>query len=371
MMTGDAELRIPAPARALAGLNGVQTKSDIRLIAAPDDPHRLDVMFAFPDRQRWTLSRESALNDRLIQLRFGEHGFQVEVGDRDSRAMREAEEGGDPGERLEFLRRCALRQAAFLWPEGARWKGDGARREAPIYTLEPDGADEPPPASAIGSLVATVGADGRLSQLTSRDAQGTAEETLEFRAWQTVSGREWPANLRLAVRGVPVWDERVREVEPTVRFADRAFVPSDRAVLLREYAEPLRVRLGATVRRRYPLEPPTSWPAALERAEHLRRSAAAALPDGVALAPEVWLELGDGGEPRGVVLELAGAPEEPPAGWKAVPAVDAVVLELEGLDPPAERARTRLAGAIPAGREAAAWSARVGARKIRLQAVLR
>jgi hypothetical protein len=133
----------------------------------------------------------------------------------------------------------------------------------------------------------------------------------------------------------------------------------------------LRVRLGATVRRRYPLEPPAGWPAALEHAERLRRSAAAALPAGLALAPEVWLELGDGGAPRAGGLELAEAPPKPPAGWEAVPAVDAVVLELEGLDPPAERARTRLAGAIPAGREAAAWSARVGARKIRLQAVLR
>ena len=362
----DGELALPAAAHALAGLHGVKTTSRIRLAAAPDDPHELQVILAFPDRQRWTLRSEARQHLRRIEYRFGEHAFALPPGE--AGAARMPEEAAIVGaSRAAFLRRCALRQAAFLWPEGAAWTGDGATRTAPVLATARATADDGPEPAALGDLLVELDDAGRPVAFSSRDADGALEEELAITAWSTVGGREWPARLHLSVAGAPVWDEEVLSVAPTVRFRDRVFVPESHASLLRAFARPLPLRLPAAATRRSALDPGSTWTDALDQARAEHR---AATDIGLELFTSPWLELNSEGEPTAVLLRLA-ASQHAPDGWSPGPAAEAIAIELDGLDAPGPKDRERVRAAIPEGRSLAGWTARVGERGIRLQAALK
>jgi len=350
--------RGPAPAAALGGLSGFTATSRVTLHAAPDDPHTLEVVMGFPDRARWTLRREET-SDNRIEYRFGEHVFARQQDARESEPLPREDLGA-------YYRRQALRQAAFVWPEGAAWEGTGERREARIVALAGD-----PPEAAIGRLAAVLGADGRPRSIASHDASGRLEETLEIRGWKESGGRAWPAQLDLSAGGEPVWEETVSAVEAATR-SDDFFVPANQRHVLRPYAAVERMRLERAVALRLPLAAGADWRAAREQADAARREREPELlRAGQALDPRTWIVLAeDTLAPVAVELRLLKPPRAPPQGFEERPPRDALRLVLGGLAPPAAADRDRLRAARPPGRRAEAWLATVGAGDIQLDCVL-
>jgi hypothetical protein len=363
--TDAADLRVPAPARPRAGMHGLQIESEIVLAEAPDDPHVLTVTFGFPDRARWSLRRPGAAPDRRIFYRFGEHGFALTLGETLAIALDEAE-------RTTLLRRCALREAAFLWPDGPRWEEADGERVAAVHGLTPGApaSVETARPAAIGRLVVTLGADGRPARLESRDVDGALEETLEILEWCTEDGRTRPLRLRVALRGEPVWEEAVRSVDTGVRRQDRFFVPTNQQALLRPFARPLRLRLPGVAVRELPVGAGGDWPALLAWAERTRAAVAEELAPARELAPGFALVLAAEGPPSSLLLTLAGPPDGAPADWSVVAPRDAMLLVLGGRDAPAAEDLGRLDGAVPAGRTVARRVVQVGPNELRLIAEL-
>jgi hypothetical protein len=320
----------------------------------------------FPDRARWTMRRDGT-DDRRIEYRFGEHAFALELRERESEPLAD-------GDLAAFQRRVALRQAAFVWPDGAAWEGTGEEREAPIAALSgdpPAASPAPSPVPSIGRLVAHLDASGRPRSIESRDPSGRLEETLEIQAWSSGGGRDWPARLRLLAEGEPIWEETVIDVGASTRVDDY-FVPVNQRQVLRPYAALERPRLPRAAVLRLPLAAGADWAAARARADEARRERRAELlRAAVALDERTWIGLSpDTLAPLFVELRLLEPSARLPAGFEERPERDALRLTLGGEAPPGAAERDRLRAALPPGRTAEAWTAAVGNGEVLLDCVL-
>ncbi len=294
--------RPPGRRAGIAGIAGFKTSSSITFVGAPDDPHRIDALYVFPDRARLTLRREGT-SDRQIEYRFGERAYLLPPG-----TTKSTELVGD--DRDVELRRRELRRAAMLWPDGFEWSGEGSVRTAPI--LRRTGDD---PQHAIGTLHARLGDRGRPTRVEIRLPEGEPPEALEILGWREIGNRTWPAELRLIQHGETIWEERVETVRTAnVLYVDSYFLPPDRKYLSPD--ESIRAsRLRANTYRRHALPPGTSWEAALKREAELRRAAADELGGRRKLDAVPTFELRADGKPAAAILRLSEQANPPPEGW--------------------------------------------------------
>ena len=358
------QLRPAGKRRALGGLSGLRATSTVVFAGRPDDPHRLEVVLQFPDRDRWLLTREGAAG-RRIEFRYGEHAYVVQNGERVSVQPSAAE-------REEFLRRMALRRAVLMWPEAAPWTGDesgSATRTAPIHALAADLDD--PARPAIGSLEARLAEDGRPREVRALRPDGSPQESLAITAWGNAGGRAFPTGLRLVLGDQVIWEETV-ELDTRAIFRDGYFLPADRQGLLPKAQRFERRVLPPVTVRRIPLEGAPGWEAALGRARALILEASPRMRTlGHGVVPLPVLVLDAEGIPREVVLRLTTAVAPPPEGWTAEPRTQALRMTLEGVSPPEAEHLEDLRATLPPGREELDLWVEVGSAQVALDLRLR
>ncbi|MEM7310588.1 MAG: hypothetical protein AAF682_28185 [Planctomycetota bacterium] len=333
----DPPLASAGKRRPVAGLAGLKAESAVRFLGRAADPHRLEVTFLFPDRARWAL-RHDASGERTLQYRYGEHAFVLPRGEREAPTPTAAE-------RAAMLRPLELRRAAFLWPAGFDWSGEGAVRTAPLRTLSDGGQGAP-----LGSLRADLAPDGRPRRLAVLDPHGVVQEELLIRAWTEQRGRTWPGEMRLIVGGREVWEETLSKITTRLDRLEGYFLPPNHQGLAPASDAPQPVRLEQETTRIVPLDPAAGWALARERAAELVRSEAPALRDaGHDLRALPSFRLDAQGRPTGVVLRLKALARPAPEGFASEPATPALRMALDGATEPTPEALARLRAAIPAG----------------------
>ena len=349
--------RPPARRSGIAGISGFETSSRITFAGAPDDPHRIEMIYLFPDRARLTLRREGTA-DRMIEYRFGERAYLLPPGKSESVEFVGEERDGQ-------LRQKELRRAVMLWPDGFAWTGEGNVRTAPL--LRRTGDD---PEQAIGSLHATLGDKGRPKRVEIRPPEGESPEALEILGWREVDGRTWPAELRLIQSGELVWEEHVETVRTRILYVDSYFLPPDRKHLSpdeRILESPL---LGNTYRL-VALPRGTGWEKARKREAELRRSEAEKLGGGRKLDDVPTFQLHPDGEPAAVVLRLSRPEKTPPAGWSTLPETDGLSWVVGGTGAISQGLLDGLLRAVPEGRRAGTPFARLYRAGERVQVSIR
>lgn len=238
----------------IAGLRGFSAHSRVVFDAEPEAPHRLEVVYSFPDRARWLLGlRTDADGERLVEYRDGERAYGLFPGEATS-----VEYAGE--DRAVALRRFELRRAAMLWPDGFDWQDTPDGRRAALRAA--DGV-------ALGSLVATP-AEGRPLRFAALDPRGEEQESLEVESWQRADEREWPRVLRLSAAGAGVWRETVERIDTRGRWLPTFFVPADRRTSTgsaRLAPGVSRTELAPARVRRLELAPELGWEAAWKAAE--------------------------------------------------------------------------------------------------------
>ena len=329
-----------APPVPVAGMPGLQVRSQVTFFAAPEVPHELVCTYVFPDRARWWLGVGSGANvRRVLHSRHGERCFFTPEASAQS-----VERHGR--EREEQLRQMELRRALFLWPDGFTWAGQESVRRSDL--------------GAIGILQARLDREGRLVELVSLDREGQPVDTYGGLRWMEQGGRTYPAAAELSHGGQPIWKEEVRSIETDVHLFDDFFLPPDRRETHRAGSQRLEgvepADAPTAVERRLPLELPgdAPWSAVMAAAESLRAAQAQRLePTGYRILATPIFELGDDGGPRAVILRLARAMASPPEGWSVRLAGPALTRRVAG---PGELATAvaALRGSLPASARAAA-----------------
>lgn len=301
---------LPGAREKVADMDALAMRSRVVMRAAPDVPWELKATFGFPDRARVFLATlDEHHTGRTLRYRFGELApFLAPL--QTSSVVLEGEE------RLDSLRRLELRRAVVIWPHGFEWQGAGATRRADLGEL--------------GTLIARLGDGARPESVECRLADGEVRFALEAIQWKERSEPGAPkARARLLAmifveRGVALWDETVETVDPGFNCIDRFFLPPDRREYVAERAdlgrpEPATMPRGTW--RRTALAPGADWRVARARAEELARAATAELaPKVLALEPSTTFELSDSGRPVAVLLQLEEALDDPPEGWRTLPA---------------------------------------------------
>jgi len=341
----------------IGGITGFVSTSRIVYAEAPDRPHELIAAYVFPDRARWWIALEGEPDQRVLSYRRGVECFAMDSGSASSHRLEGAA-------REDWLRRCELRRALMLWPEGFAWRGAETDRLAEM--------------GALGALRAELDERGTLVSMSSLDARGKTLERYDRLVWREEQGRRWPASLAFSFEGEAVWTETVLSVQTPVRFLDSFFVPPDRrpdsAAAGTAQGEMLEVDLPPVTLRRVPLARGLDWEGTLADVKRLfGRTRAELAPLGLALDERFTIELTPGGQPSAVLLRLKARAATPPSGWEAVGERTAFSVLLPGpppIDPSVLRA---MLARVPAGAEAEAFYVRFSppeSKTRRLQVVL-
>jgi hypothetical protein len=320
------------PARApIAGLAGFHGVSTVTYAEAPERPHELEATYVFPDRARWQVVDRSASASRHIVYRAGAEFFVLEPGTASSQWIDASSHADD---RAANLRAFELRRALFLWPDGFAWKGQGSERSADF---------------AGGSLVATLGADGR-PETIAVETSGAPGERYESIRWSERRGRWWPRSLEFVLDGARVWSETVESVDTQVHLLDLYFVPPDRRPAPQSQAAMLRQVIHGDVPggwcKRVALAAKTTWS---DTEARWRKEVAAAASAGQRIEPGAWVELDRAGRPVALVLHLSRGSGDPPHGTEEVEERTAVVVGLNGVDLDLADALRSLEASAPEG----------------------
>ncbi|MEW6072512.1 MAG: hypothetical protein AB1726_07965 [Planctomycetota bacterium] len=358
----------PGPPAPIAHLGGFLATSRLVREAEPDRPVERRAVYAFPDRARATIQPLGGpAASREETFRFGGHVWRYAA-----RAGRAVELAG--AERTEALLGLELFRAAFLWPEGFVWEevevaGEEGRRELRA-AVRAAAAGGPQP---IGTLAASLDAEGRPGRISARDGEGTERHALVVIGWQSGGGsRLVPGELELFQNGVRVGRETVTLFSTRAIHMDRFFQPPDRAPegdLSRPQIGIRTVELTPMVFLAHPLAAGTSWEEALARFQALRATAAEELKSsGLVLEETPTFALEERtGSPARVLLTLAAPhPATLPAGWSV--RVGGPGL-LEALAGPAEVNAARLArlfAAVPEGMRGGEAYVRIWPKRVQL-----
>jgi hypothetical protein len=296
----------PGPRVGIEGIAGFMATSEVVFAGAPDQPHRLEFVYLFPDRARWLLAAEDAAA-RVLYYRFGERSWRVDAA---GKASVEVEED----ELDTTLLQMELRRAVLHFPAGLAWeeREDGSRR-APVR------ARSKAKARPIGHLEARLDGEGALASISVHDGGGELVESLTVTAWRTTRGRAWPGELVLANQDGVVWHETLGEVETRVHLVDDFFRPADRRRLRGTHVVDGRVvralDLPAVTYRRYPLEEGAEWSAALAASRaHIAAAGRELVGTNLGLDPVPAFELDDEARPVACLVRLQTA-APPPEGW--------------------------------------------------------
>ena len=338
----------PGTPEAIAHVGGFLASSRLLLDRAPTQPHALNVVYLFPGRAHWSIWPERGRKvERADTFQFGGHAWSQAAG-QGSIALEGA------GKDAQLLR-MELRRAAFLWPDGFAWSEPEAVEGTTARTVT---ADVPIPDAGgprvIGSLRATLDAEGRALRIESLGPPGSKRRLLEIVSWQRLGERQWPLALELHENGRRVWRETVTRISTRVLFLDRAFLPVDRRGGPMAGPEPVRsLDLTPDVLQLHPLAEGASWDEALARFATLRQTAGVGLRElglGVEEYPTFLLDWD--GNPTHVVLSLSEPlPGTIPEGWTGYgrrPALLQVLSSREDVD---AMRLFQLQGQVPAGRK--------------------
>jgi hypothetical protein len=215
-------LEAPGEPRAIAGVASISCLSRLEFPGVPDQPHRLEASYVFPDRARWRISPaapeppeagepgtpRSRPEVRRLRYRWGTGLWEIEPGEQASRRFR-AEEL-----RLALLQ-TELRRVALIWPAELQWSGEGDLRCATL--------------AGVGTFLARLDSEGgRPVELESRDFDGTVRERLEAISWRVEGEHTWPVRWNLVADGNLIWHETIESVKTGRKLLDAYFLPVDR-----------------------------------------------------------------------------------------------------------------------------------------------
>ena len=354
----DDDVIPPGPPAGVSGIAGFLAVSSIEFDGLVGEPHRLEVVYLFPDRARWSLR---ALNgqpaDRTLFYRFGNQAWAVDPGKATSREL-------ERPDRLSMLLQVELRRAVMFFPLGFDWTADDESKTRSVTIRETANAKSP----AIGRLVAEVDSERRARRITAVRPSGEEFESLEVLEWQTIGKRDWPRKLRLSQGEETIWDETVESVVTRVSSVDRFFQPVDRRAgsrtTLVEGKVVQVVDLSPITYRAHPIDSDADWESCLESARTWIDDARDSIDiDGTGIDPVPSFELDANGRPTRCLVRLSKALSDPPPGWTTrtdLPGVALVVDELRDLGvetiallrraaPPGERAGTAYCRVLSAG----------------------
>jgi len=214
--TGDEPIPVLAPRLPIAGMRLVSATSVLRFDGQEERPHRLEAIYVFPDRARWSLraiGEEKERGSRLLRYHAGDRCFGLAPGLAQSDLL----EGRDAEQ---ALLQFELRRAALLWPDGFGWQGEGLNKTAALRE--------------IGSLTAEFaegmdpGSDPapRPVRFASWYLDGSSCERLDAVRWDTQT--RWPAAWELWLADRRVWTEEITEIAHDGNYLDFFFLPPDR-----------------------------------------------------------------------------------------------------------------------------------------------
>ncbi len=282
----------------IGNLMGLGHRSRITFISYPDQPHQLELSFAFPDRARSLLRPDGGRSaQRAINYRFGDQLWSIPPGKKESRELSGVHAAAAV---MEF----ELRRALFLWPLGFEWTSAGENR------LRTEVA-------GFGHLEAVLEGEGAHLpiRMDAFDAEDQERESFRTVGWTEEAGRTRPAAFDVYLRGALVWEEEVLEVDLDSRYLDAWFIPADQ----RERTKGQAVRscvpfqLGPLVFQRQALPPNTTLTAAITEAERQM-----ALCD-KALSASPHVELTSAGVPEAIWLVLEdGEGSSAAPGWNGL-----------------------------------------------------
>ena len=299
---------VELPARApIAGMPGLDLRSNVVFHEAPDQPHELAIVMIFPARARIELSaRGSDWHARQREYQAGAHAYVVGSGEATSFELEDSQ-------RAELFLRVELRRALMLWPDGPAWSGEGATRTRGV--------------AGAGSLEVVLDDAGRPASMRALDAGGEELEAYSRFEWFEKHARTWPRAMDFSYRGTPVWREELIDVGVRPNFLDWFFLPADRRP-----TEPVGFDAAGAVRntdlppmvvRHVALEGERTWEELLEHAATLVTAARAELATaGLDVQDPVDFQLDGEGRVTHCTLRLAGPlsdrGDETPAGWTAL-----------------------------------------------------
>lgn len=332
---GSAGDELPGPRVAIAGLRALECASTVAYAGAPNVPHRLLAVYAFPDRARWWLGiGDEGAPQRQMRLRFGGALNAIDPGSATSRRL-----FGDM--RSEALIQLEMRRALLLWPHGFEWQREGTQattRLGSLGTLSVRFED----AHALNpSALTFTGIDGRegdsFRALVWRETEEKGQPGTKVKAW--------PAKLELWHEQLLVWRETVDTIDTQSRFVDSFFVPPDQ----REASVGKAMEVGAVRAldlpefrsRRFPLEANATWDAARAQWKRLTEEQGALLKSAqVALDDKATFEVSESLAPTAVLLRLVPSRVAPAAEIAAVwpltierPGLSTFVIGLAALKP--------------------------------------
>lgn len=352
----DWAARLP-PRQPIAGLPGFESISVVRYASAPDEEHELACSYVFPARARWQITvRGRPELGRHIEYRCGDAYFEFAQS-----AERSAQV--DASQRAAKCELLELRRAAFLWPDGFEWKGEGDSRRAVT--------------DCGRTLVALLGTEGRPASLAFESSSAGAAESLHIRTWLKRHERWWPETLEFRQGMERVWDERVETVTSRLALLDTYFVPPDRRESSTAHGAARVLHLDAPAQHEFrrALAPNTDWASAARAWLEFRAQVATELPSGWSCLPGAAFELDDQCAPTVAILRLSGA-GDPPRDAKTWPPEPALTTTARWPLPDLSVARDRLRRSSPAdakfGRVLLLFSGSIdGAAEVQVVATLR
>lgn len=334
------------PRRPVNGLHGIETRSTLTYVDAPEQGRAFEAIYVFPDRARWEFELANGEKRRVYRtgdvLFYSQSGPSLELKDF---------------QRDRLLGQLELRRALLLWPRGFEWKDIEEGKEVDL--------------GLAGRLRATLDPDSGLpEQLALHASDGEQLESLRALTWREDRGRRWPASLQFWHGGMRLWDETFERAEPA-RYVDSFFVPADR----RTSETP-----GAAVEGARRLQPSTSlrvdvpekisWDEAVQLATRERERWVETLGQ-ERISPRPTFELGPKGRPAAILLRIEPPLAKAPKGWSQVPARDGITSfsTYESLAELDASRMTWLRSQVPQGHTAKAPYVRIDTSAGRIQLV--
>lgn len=328
----DWTARLP-PRQNVAGLSGFESVSVLHYAADPDEKHELTCLYVFPARARWQITvRGKPELGRHVEYRCGDAYF--ELAQSSDRSAEVGATAAQPNQRESKCELFELRRAAFLWPDGFDWTGEGSSRSA----LTECGR----------KLTANLDPDGRPSSLSFEPQPLRGDESLHIRSWRNRHERWWPDVLEFRQGSNLVWSEHVESLTTRLALLDSYFVPPDRRALAGALREAHVLHFDAPPQHeiRLGLEQTLDWADAARIWAEFQQRVAAELPSEWRCLPAVAFELNDQGLPTAAIVRLRGS-GAPPKGVVATAAEQALTTSEPWPIADLKGARDRLRRSIP------------------------
>ena len=318
------EVPDPLERTPIRGERGVEVRSELVPAGGREAPKTVWFVHVYPDRSR--LNVESTLDDpfdaRRI-LRFGGNVRRIDPRQRESLDLR----GPELARELAHLE---LRRALFTWPVGLDWERSEDESTARVALLH--AANHP---IALGTVVATLDAEGRPARVRFDDPEGRTQETLVVEHWHA-SG--FPEVVHHERGGQRTGTETVWRAQRKPAFHDSFFTPPDRRQLRADFTQRVfrPMDLVAATIRPIPLPKGTSWQDARAERERVAEEVAEGLADTVhRLDPRAAFSIDWTGQPTAILLRLRRVAADPPAGWTTLterPGIGLILPQLSLLD---------------------------------------